>query len=237
MQIGDYVTRKSHNNDIVFKIIGIDGNIASLSGARVRLIADSDIKDLILYNNKIDIDSLKINNIDGVINGLVLHIDGDKDYLEECMKFYENNKIPAIGYFIDEEKMPFVIEDLLNKHLPDILVLTGHDGIRNGRYINSKYYYESIIKARRLENNKDNLIIISGGCFSDYLSLIKGGANFASSPKGVVIDVLDPAKIASMVSVGLVESYLDIDGIIDMTMNKKKGIGGIDTKGTARKIH
>ncbi len=237
MKIGDYVTRNSHNNDIVFKIVRLSDNIASLSGLRVRLIADSEISDLMVYKN------IESENIDSdivfndTINGVVLHIDGDKDYLEECMKYYTNNKIPAIGYFIDEEKMPYVIEKLLNKHMPDILVLTGHDGIRNGRYINSRYYYESILKARRKESNKDNLVIISGGCFSDYMTLIKGGANFASSPKGVVIDVLDPAKIAKMVSTGLASTYLDIDRIINSTMNKNKGIGGIDTKGCARKLH
>lgn len=237
MKIGDYVTRDSYNNDIVFKIISINNNTAILSGARVRLVADSRVDDLKVYSEDISSDVIDISLDENVINGVVLHIDGDRDYLDECMKFYKKNKIPAIGYFVDEERMPYVIEYLISKHMPDILVLTGHDGIKNGRYINSKYYCDSIIKARRLESNKDNLIIISGGCFSDYISLIKGGANFASSPKSVVIDVLDPAKIAGLVSCGLASSYLDIDKIIDATMNKNKGIGGIDTKGTARKVY
>lgn len=237
MKIGDYVTRKSYNNDIIFKIIGFKNNKALLSGARVRLIADSDVSDLVLhsydkplYNSNIDID-------DKVLNGRVLHIDGDYDYLNECMEYYNKNKIPAVGYFIDEEKIPYVIEDLLYKHKPDILVLTGHDGIKNGKYVNSKYFYEAVKLARNLIGDKDRLIIISGGCYSDYISLIKVGSNFASSPKGVVIDVLDPAIVACSASVGNVLNYLDIDSIINNTMNKKDGIGGIDTRGTARKIY
>ena len=43
LNIGDFVTRNSYNNDIVFKITNIDGNNILLKGVNVRLIADSDI--------------------------------------------------------------------------------------------------------------------------------------------------------------------------------------------------
>ena len=46
LNIGDFVTRNSYNNDIVFKITNIDGNNILLKGVNVRLIADSDISDL-----------------------------------------------------------------------------------------------------------------------------------------------------------------------------------------------
>ena len=42
-----YVTRISHNHDIVFKIISIDGNIAMLKGVDLRLYADSLVSDLV----------------------------------------------------------------------------------------------------------------------------------------------------------------------------------------------
>ena len=45
--IGDLVTRKSHNNDIIFKIIEIRENIVYLKGADIRLLADSNISDLV----------------------------------------------------------------------------------------------------------------------------------------------------------------------------------------------
>ena len=44
---GDFVTRISHNHDIVFKIISIDGNVATLKGVDLRLYADSLLSDLV----------------------------------------------------------------------------------------------------------------------------------------------------------------------------------------------
>ena len=41
----DYVTRKSYDNDIVFKVLFIINNIAYLQGVDIRLIADSYIDD------------------------------------------------------------------------------------------------------------------------------------------------------------------------------------------------
>ena len=236
-KVGDYVTRKSHNNDMVFKISSINGDIAKLSGFRIRLIADANINDLVLYNDIHKSRSEVLINNDNSLKGLVLHIDGDCDYLKECIEFYQKNNIPVIGYCINEENMPNVVLYLLKKHKPDILVLTGHDGFKNGKYINSLYYTKAIIEARSFDRSRDGLIIIGGGCQSEYQALIKNGANFASSPKGVVIDVLDPAIVAAYVSSGEVDSYLDIKSILDKTMNKSDGIGGIDTKGTARKVY
>ena len=40
-QIGDLVTRKSYDNDIIFRIIAIDDNNYILKGEVVRLYADS----------------------------------------------------------------------------------------------------------------------------------------------------------------------------------------------------
>ena len=37
MKVNDYVTRKKHNNDIVFKITKINGNICELQGVEYRL--------------------------------------------------------------------------------------------------------------------------------------------------------------------------------------------------------
>ena len=44
--IGDLVTRNSYNNDVVFKIIDIDNDIAILKGVNIRLCADSKLDDL-----------------------------------------------------------------------------------------------------------------------------------------------------------------------------------------------
>ena len=44
---GDFVTRKSYNNDTVFKVINIQDNIYYLKGVEVRLYADSELSDLV----------------------------------------------------------------------------------------------------------------------------------------------------------------------------------------------
>ena len=45
-KIGDLVTRNSYHNDLLFKIIDIEDNIAYLKGIDVRLYADSELDDL-----------------------------------------------------------------------------------------------------------------------------------------------------------------------------------------------
>ena len=51
-KIGDAVTRKSYNNDIVFKIIDIKDKMYILKGINVRLVADSTLDDLVLQDRK-----------------------------------------------------------------------------------------------------------------------------------------------------------------------------------------
>ena len=100
-EIGDLVTRKSYNNDILFRIIDINENIAILKGVDLRLYADSVMDDLVkeekVYNvNKSDreiinenIRSLDLNRDEYFyLPGKILHIDGDEDYLNRCMNFY-----------------------------------------------------------------------------------------------------------------------------------------------------
>ena len=50
LKVNDYVTRLSHQHDMVFQIINIteDGNYI-LKGVNIRLIADSPKEDLVLY--------------------------------------------------------------------------------------------------------------------------------------------------------------------------------------------
>ena len=95
--IGDYVSRKSYNNDIVFEIIDINNDIAYLKGINIRLEADSNISDLVIVDNKNIVDDSDIDNsilrelnLDRkdyfYLPGKILHIDGDSFYLERCMK-------------------------------------------------------------------------------------------------------------------------------------------------------
>ena len=78
------------------------------------------------------------------------------------------------------------IFDLLKEYKPDILVLTGHDGMLKGmqnfrnldNYRNSKYFVEAVKKAREYEPSYDNLVIFAGACQSHFEAIINGGANF-----------------------------------------------------------
>ncbi|MDO4995629.1 MAG: sporulation peptidase YabG, partial [Bacilli bacterium] len=84
-KVGDYVTRDSYNNDIIFKIIDINNDIAYLKGVNVRLSADSNLSDLRLTNNIEENDDSFIddtfNDIDldrseyFYLPGSILHID------------------------------------------------------------------------------------------------------------------------------------------------------------------
>ena len=236
----DYVTRKSYDNDIVFKVLFIMNNIAYLQGVDIRLIADSYIDDLIkveqIRNNQ-TVETLPIQK-GNYLNGKVLHLDSDEMYLKRSMKLYEDYKVPSVGYRIDEKDMPVKIVELLNKHHPDILIITGHDAIdKQGNNMNSKYFVECVKNARTYQPNKDSLCIISGACYSSFKELIYEGSNISSSPGKVSINVLDPSKVAIMIATTPVVEYVDIKKVINLTSNKEKGMGGIDTKGLARKIY
>lgn len=251
-EIGDYVTRNSYNNDIIFKIVDIDGDNVELIGFSVRLVADSNISDLVKCDIKRDIDDenefierVKIDKLDDrndyfYLPGKILHIDGDKDYLNKCMKYYKNINLMAMGICESEENLAFKIKDLLEEYNPSILVITGHDAYYKKRgnindlnaYKNSKNFVNAVNEARKYEKSHEKLIIIAGACQSNYEELIKAGANFASSPKRINIHALDPAIIASSMSLSDINQDIDLKEIINKTKYGKEGIGGIITKGT-----
>ncbi len=253
--VGDLVTRKSYNNDIVFKITDIDeNNNIYLKGITVRLIADSYEDDLTLYNKEeeelIEIDSRQFDNFDNEINlnrdeyfylpGRVLHIDGDKEYLDRCLDFYKKYNILAYGINEREDEIYKNIGKYLEETNADIVVITGHDAHYPKKgdktdinsYQNSSNFIKAVKEARKYEKAHDKLIIIAGACQSNYEELIRAGANFASSPKRINIHALDPAIIATMV--GLTDKGIDIDliGILAKTKYGSDGVGGIITKGT-----
>lgn len=248
-KIGDLVSRKSHNNDVLFKIISINNNIAKLLGVNVRLQADSDITDLVISNNSEDDDEIIDRNIKNFnfdrtnyfyLPGKILHIDGDENYLERSMKFYENIGIKANGLCLDEKEIYSKINDLIKEYRPDILVITGHDAYYKKKgskedinnYQNSSNFVKAIKEVRKLEKNQDKLIIIAGACQSDYEELIKAGANFASSPKRINIHALDPAIIASSIAFSDKNQSIDLIKLIEKTKYGSDGIGGIITNGT-----
>ncbi len=253
-KIGDLVTRKSHNNDTVFKIINIEEDTVFLKGVNIRLYADSDVDDLVLSNTEekelIEKDDRKFKNIKisetfnrneyFYLPGKILHIDGDKDYLERCLNFYKNSNILAYGVYSKEDDIASNIKKYLEDTNPDIVVITGHDafyrkkGEKNdsNSYRNSSNFIKAIKEARKYEKAQDKLIIIAGACQSNYEELIRAGANFASSPKRINIHALDPAIIASTIGLSDKSEDIDLIGILSKTKYGPDGIGGIKTKGT-----
>lgn len=242
--VGDYVTRNSYNNDIVFKIVDIKNDIYYLKGVCFRLYADSHRDDLVLYDDVDDIDNFRpsideYRDLDRneyfYLPGRILHLDGDKDYLEKCMSFYKKNKIRAYGLYMKEDEMPMQIDGLLKKYNPDILVLTGHDSFSRSKrknYKNTSSFIDSVVEARKFEKSHEKLFVIAGACQSNYEDLIKAGANFASSPKRVNIHALDPAIVASCLSFSNKNEDINIIKILDKTKYGSDGMGGIITKGS-----
>ena len=86
--------------------------------------------------------------------------------------------------------------------------------------------------ARKYEKSHDKLIIVAGACQSNYEEIIKAGANFASSPKRINIHALDPAIIASSISLSLKNKPIDLLNILSKTKYGPDGIGGLVTTGT-----
>ena len=269
IKIGDIVGRKSYNKDILFRVKNIintkTGQIAILIGIIERVEADSSISDLEKVSeeriqkdlNKIQkrIES-KINAVDKIknktedrkkytITGKILHLDGDKKYSEKSYRYYKKLGLNAIVKNIPEYKQPKVVYNLLKIYQPDILVITGHDGMikKNSRYDdlynyrNSKYFIETVKEARKYdkETNK-RLVIFAGACQSYFEALICAGANFASSPGRILIDFIDPLIVAEKIAITERYKYITIEDIENELRDGKQGVSGIGANGKMYKI-
>lgn len=244
IKIGDFVTRKSYSNDIIFKVIDIKNDIYYLCGKWVRLYADSPLSDLVVaedFDDSFECEIEEFSNLDRndyfYLPGRVLHLDGDKDFLDKCMKFYSKNKIKANGIYLKECDFKYNIRKYLEMYNPDILIITGHDSMykrsRDGNnYKNTSNFIDAVREARSYEKSHEKLIIIAGACQSNYEELIKNGANFASSPKRINIHALDPAIIATSLAFSDKNTNIDLINILSRTKYGSDGIGGIITKGT-----
>jgi spore coat assemly protein len=174
--------------------------------------------------------------------GKVMHLDGDEEYLNVCLRGYKQLGIEAYGRPVPEVQQPKVITELLREYRPDILVITGHDGMVKGSlnfksidsYRNSRYFVETVKKAREFESSYDDLVIFAGACQSYFEALIEAGANFASSPHRVLIHALDPVFICEKIAYGSISKFLTPQEILENTITGAKGIGGLQTRGKFR---
>ena len=114
--VGDYVSRNSYNNDTIFQILKIDGDLVYLRGVNIRLYADSHIEDLKLEKkDEVIDDQIFFDRMDQSFSldrseyfylpGKILHLDGSEEYLERCLNFYKRFHIMAYGVCVDEEKI------------------------------------------------------------------------------------------------------------------------------------
>lgn len=245
MKVGDFVGRKKYQKDVLFEIFRIENQVAYLRGVEMRLIADSPLDDLEIMplEKQQYVDEGQLLREAGRIKGKILHLDGDESYLEICEQKYRELGVKAYCVYMKESDMKDEIVTLLEKYQPDILVITGHDALskkgdpkRLDDYMHSRDFIETLKKAREYDADKDHLIIFAGACQSYYEMLLAAGANFASSPDRMNIHALDPVYIASQVANESIRHYVDLEKIVKNTSNKEKGIGGIETKGVARKI-
>jgi spore coat assembly protein len=250
---------------VIKKIIELSNGekLVILKGVTERIEADSDINDLCLIRKEILDNNLrsldlklteriayqKIENkkekslakkdyrtIEKVVTGKILHLDGDRRYSQKSLRYYKEMGLNAIVKNVPESNQPKVVYNLLKYYDPDILVITGHDGMiktESGyndiyNYRNSKYFIRTVKEARRYdkENNK-NLVIFAGACQSYFEALISAGANFASSPARILIDFLDPLIVAEKVALTDKYRYITINDIENELRDGKKGIDGI----------
>ncbi len=260
---GDFVSRKSYNSDIVFRVERIEGRVAILRSLRMRLMADAPLNDLIVLNTKKvkeikrelfleSLDYLQRQQKHLILNSRqmrnsepkvafkdypvkVLHIDGDKDYLELSLSNYKNLNINARGFFIPEKGQPEKIYNYLKEYNPDILVITGHDGELNNRvYHTSDYFVRAVEVARSIQPDLDSLVIFAGACQSDYEKLINSGANFASSPKNKLIHFMDPILVVEKIAFTSIREIISVKKVVENTITGEGGIGGIETRGKLR---
>ncbi|MGL6173024.1 MAG: sporulation peptidase YabG [Cellulosilyticaceae bacterium] len=265
IRIGDYVVRKSYNRDILFKVTAIsEKGIVKLKGVSFRIVADAPMEDIELaggmrftnqennvmqqveQNVKSILAEQELQSVGGPIlkkTGKVLHIDGDAFYLNLCMKYYEVLNVNAVGENVLEAAQPKKVKELIEKHKPDILVLTGHDSLNKNytnledmkEYRNSGNFVNAVIEARTIRPTTDQLVIYAGACQSNFEAILSAGADYASSPNRVLIHALDPPFIVERIAHWPFQEILPIEEAVRYTLTQFNGVGGFEIVGRARK--
>lgn len=262
---GDIVGRLSYGKDIIFIVERIiqtkqNGSFAVLKGLTIRIQADSPLEDLELIETKIVEQHLRTleEKVDKRIKkngkilkenpyvrektiihtGRILHIDGDKKYSEKSNRYYKKIGLNTIVKNIPEREQPNMVGILVKKYKPEILVITGHDGmIKKGakfndvyNYRNSRYFIKAVEEARK-QTDREDLVIFAGACQSYYEAIMMAGANFASSPARILIDFMDPLIVAENVAIASENKFVTIKDFEDELRDGQRGVSGIGGKG------
>jgi len=265
LKVGDVVARKSYGGDINFRIEDITyrnngRKVYVLRGTTYRIIADSDEDDLDLvspenvkreFENNLLVagmhhmsrgsflfDILQWKRVRGR-PGVILHLDSSAEFMEMCQKYYKDAKIKAYGKVIPESEQPGYVKSLLASTKADILIATGHDGLKKNvskinspdSYRTSRYFIQSVREARSYEPDMNKLCVFAGACQSYFEGIMEAGANFASSPGRILIHALDPAKVGDRIALTDSRVYVTPGQIAQLTQSGSKGIGGVRTRG------
>ena len=114
------------------------------------------------------------------------------------------------------------------------MIKKGHNFADIYNYRNSRYFVESVIRARAWERGKNKMAIFAGACQSYYEAIMEAGANFASSPDRILIDFKDPLIVAEKIAITPSNRYLTINEIKDELRDGENGVSGIGTIGKKR---
>ncbi len=207
--VGDLVTRKSHEHDIIFRIGSIDGETAILHGEDLRLEADAFLSDLAKVTDR----------------EIETYLENEKEQLDYSFRLFRQD------YQLMKEKRNYEASEGYQKEsyfqLPARVLHL--DGDRH-----SKYFVEAVREARRVESNLDQLVIFAGACQSHFQSIIRAGANFASSLTRVNIHALDPVYITAKLAFTSFMDKVTVSEVLRNTLTGEKGLGGIETRGFLR---
>ena len=174
--------------------------------------------------------------------GKILHVDGDAEYLDVCMKVYKQLELDVVGAIIAEKEQPEKVLQIVKDVKPDIVIITGHDAVLKNttdymdldNYKNSKYFIKTVNELRNYEPGYDNLVIFAGACQSYYEAILDAGANFASSPNRVLIHCLDPVFLCEKIAYNNIGKVVSIQEALENTITGANGIGGLQTRGKYR---
>lgn len=252
MEISSLVVHKEDIKKIVYVVDKIFDDKVYISGLNYRvrrIVKKEDIilatQDQIEQENKqtkdyyLSVSNINHRNNKSYLLGRVLHLDGDKKYLDKCLELYKAIGVFANGVETDEKSMPDEVQKLLLSLNPDIIVITGHDvynkkGVKDlENYTNTSYYIETVKKARQIKGRSD-LVIVAGACQSNFEALIASGADFASSPKRINIHTFDPAVIAIKIASTSLSKIVNLSEALRYIDNGQDAFGGLETYGKMR---
>ena len=109
LKVGDYVSRNSYNNDIIFVIKRIENGICYLKGALERLVADAPLDDLKKENGVNETFEAKRPTLEEredyfYLPGKILHIDSDSKLSNTLTNPYKIREKAKIQKYKNHQK-------------------------------------------------------------------------------------------------------------------------------------